>query len=58
MFLHQTDGSPIKIWADPDRADLVEGGDYLKAVAVREGGSPGWHDHTAVKRLLDRVNDQ
>ncbi len=37
MFLHQTDGSPIKIWADPDRADLVEAATTLKQLLCAKG---------------------
>ena len=40
-----------------NQADLVAVVTTLKQLLCAKGQA-GWHDHTAVKRLLDRVNDQ
>jgi len=37
MFLHQTGGSPIKIWAHADQADLVAVVTILKQVLCAKG---------------------
>ncbi len=41
MFLHQTDGSPIKIWAHADQADLVEVVTTLKQLLGAKGEGEG-----------------